>query len=339
MCQNQSSNARIEMKTIITLFAALIASISVNAQTACNINADVYYINGVNNPDYRKVKDQADLLHRNISLISKKAKGVKNVTLLHNHSDGLFLDLIYEFAQQKALERAQDISDTFVSVGMTALGHLGLSSEEDTKSVQQIVAKMIASNLMNSSLKDLESFKSMVGNDSLYSGVQAVLVSHSQGNMFANTMYDDLKALLPARYSRGLGVVNVANPANRAPSNLYLTVNEDLVIGGLSLLAGIVTSPMPANFNATGASLIDPLGHSFSSVYLSQRLPVATDVAKSVGWTLINKIDTALYKTSTFMESSNFMLDASGNKVPKPVWMPADSTFIQVCFPSLVGGL
>ena len=333
--------ATIEMKALITLIVTLIASFTVNAQTSCSINTDVYYINGVNNPDQQKVEDQADLLRINISLISKNAKAVRKVHLLHNQPNGLFLDLTYEFAQQKALERAQDISETFIFVGMTALGHLGLSSEADTKSIQQIVTKMITSNLTQSSMKDLIAFKAKVGEDSLYSGVQAVIVSHSQGNMFANTMFDDLKSSLPARYSRGLGVVNVANPANRAPSNLYLTVNEDLVIGGLSLLSGFVASPLPVNFSAFGASLIDPLGHSFMSVYLSQRLPAATEVAKSVGWTLINKLDTALYKTSTFMDFPNYTLDASGNQLPKSILMPADSTSTatQVCFPPPIGGL
>lgn len=329
-------------KRFFSLVVAIFSSFTYG-QINCPVKSDVYYINGVDSPDEQNIRDVSTKLNVKLRTFSKSYQDILKTTYLYNDSDGIFLDTMWEFSAQKAVERNLAITDAFVSFGMAALGYVSAVSDADQIAVRQKVAGIINRDLPAKTLALLDQFSTRVKSDSLNNGVQAILVPHSQGNMFANAVYSSLSlSEAPSRF-RGLGVVNVASPAHTAPSGLYLTLKQDLVISDLAVLGSLgsaTLTPLPYNFDAPGANEVDGLGfgHNFLNVYLSETIPRGTVPANSVAAVLVGKIDTALHKTSTFYDSPSWIFDAYGNKVPKPVGAD-DSSVAQVCFPEPVGGL
>jgi hypothetical protein len=329
-----------KMATVIGLF--LITATSAYSQSVCSIAANVYFINGVNKPSEKEVIKSAELLEQRIDELATQKNGVLSVTHLYNDSDGLLLDVLYKLAAQKSAERNWIVADTFVTFGLAAFEIFTPISEEDKLEAKRSVARTIASTLPKKTQELITKFSDKVYAESLANNTQAILVPHSQGNMFANSMYENLKLNLPKNLFRGLAVVNIASPAAVAPSGFNLTAFQDTVINllatGLSLV-GLTFPPMAANFDANGSLKFDPLGHGFAEVYMNPSLPEGTQLDNSIVSAIINMIDVALYKTSTFLDTPNFYYDAAGLKQPRPSWMPADSTSTTVCFPGPIGGL
>jgi hypothetical protein len=269
---------------------------------------------------------------------STKTSGINKVWYLYNPSDGLLRDA-YEFAVQKVAEHDAAFAEEFLAVGLAALGLESPLSNADQMAVRQVVAKRIVASLPQETQDLVASFAARVFTESLSQNIQAILVPHSQGNMFANSVVDNLSLIAPANLSRGLGVVNIANPAGRTPSNLYVTNTRDTVINVLSAAAAFVigaAQPMTPNFDASDVvTSRDSLGHGFNEVYMATDLPNTTN---SIAAAIVAKIDSAMYRTSTFIDSPSFIFDANGNKIAKPSWYPADSTSVMVCFPGAVGG-
>lgn len=120
-----------------------------------------------------------------------------------------------------------------------------------------------------------------------------------------------------------------------------MTSYQDTVINLLATsqsFFGLTLPPLAANFDASMSShLYDTLGHGFTEVYMSQNLPSGTSAANSIAAAIVKKVDTALYRTSTFFEAASYIL-VNGVKVAKPAGFPADSSSVMVCFPEPVGG-
>jgi hypothetical protein len=89
-------------------------------------------------------------------------------------------------------------------------------------------------------------------------GHRVLLVSHSQGNLFANRIYDTID---PAEYKNYFANVQVASPASevKAVKGSYVTLWGDPII-----------NPIPGSMspNANGSP-----GHSFVAAYLNQQDP------------------------------------------------------------------
>lgn len=328
-------------KYLVAVFIGLMSQVALS-QNKCPIRSDIYYINGVNKPSEWEVRLQSNILKVTVDKLAKNVSGIRNVTYLYNESDGFLLD-IYEYAAQKAVERNAAVTDLFLSFGLTALGYVSTITDADQLAVRQRVAEVINRDLPPKTQQQISEFSERVNQSSLSAGVQAVLVPHSQGNLFANSVVDTLKLSEPAERFRGLGVVNVASPTYNAPSGLHVTLRQDFVIQDAALLA-LATGKLPPlayNFDAPGANEVDPksmTGHGFTEAYLSEKIPTGTVSANSAAAFLVGKIDTALKKTSTFYDPPSWIFDAQGNKVPKPPGYPVDSTVTRVCFPGPVGG-
>ncbi|MBI3888609.1 DUF5011 domain-containing protein [Candidatus Nomurabacteria bacterium] len=99
---------------------------------------------------------------------------------------------------------------------------------------------------------------------------KVLLVSHSQGNFYANTFYDAVADEEGGVPSISIGVYGVATPASRvAGGGLYITSDTDKMISGTVAkfpLTNILKSNVHINFSKNDG---DPLGHSFSQIYLS----------------------------------------------------------------------
>ena len=96
-----------------------------------------------------------------------------------------------------------------------------------------------------------------------------LLVGHSQGNFYANNLYDAVASKPGGVPKQSIGVYGVASPASRvAGGGKYLTSNSDTVIN--SLMAKLISNNiLPSNINLPLQSIINGgNGHGFSDVYL-----------------------------------------------------------------------
>lgn len=116
----------------------------------------------------------------------------------------------------------------------------------------------------------------------LADGSNVIIVSHSQGNIFANLVFSILS---PSERNR-VRFVGVAVPSETTPNNRYLTLAGDFIINTLydkilSIVLGAGTRALPANFEGYYDSpptsicpfhsikCIDYIGHNFGEVYLN----------------------------------------------------------------------
>lgn len=117
-------------------------------------------------------------------------------------------------------------------------------------------------------------------------GKKVVLVSHSQGNFFANASYITLYGGANPIPANSFGIVSVANPASFVGGNgPYTTVSEDIVIAGVAALTPIgVMGPLPANATNVGSATIssDWKGHDFLSEYMATGSNTVSPITQNV---------------------------------------------------------
>lgn len=95
------------------------------------------------------------------------------------------------------------------------------------------------------------------------------LVGHSQGNFYANSIYDAVADVPGGVPSISMGVYGVASPASRVAGNgLYITSDTDKMIKGIVAklpFTSILPSNAHINFNNSDG---DALGHGLAKIYL-----------------------------------------------------------------------
>lgn len=325
------------MSTLLHRIIATLILLPTVCMAQCPQSAIIYYVNGVNNPSYEKVERDTKLLQQRFIAHSTRTGANIDFEVLHNSSSGVFYDVLYEFASQKAAETITSSLDVYVGHGMAALGYLGFSDNVSRKDILTIIERLAINALPESARSELFNFESIIKSNALLRGRQAILVAHSQGNMFANGAYDLINSSLEKRYSRGMGVLNIASPALRTPSFQYLTIEEDLVIGVLRGAASPQAEPAKANFTAPRAWQHDLLGHNFANVYLSGVLQTRSYTNNLLVVEVIRKVELLLYGTSTFWDKPRYTYDENGNRIPRPPNID-DSSSVMVCFPGEVGG-
>ena len=223
-----------------------------------NINeckTDIYFGNGVwNTPEdaenSRKVLEnfviKKEIIKNDPMLAAKYGK----VKLAYNWSADKNYDLVETFYQ---LRQAGQLSQWLFYQLLDALETRTLSDAtgEDMKTMRDKLIEAIGSveqsnvNVMLKKYYD-ESFQ--------YSH-RVLLVSHSQGNLFANRVYDSIN---PSDYQNYFANVQVASPANRvhASHGTYITGWVDPVI-----------NPIPGSMESN-ADLDGFGGHAFVAAYL-----------------------------------------------------------------------
>lgn len=180
----------------------------------------------------------------------------RRVALLYNQTRGIlgFLDLV-EVTAQKYNEPVEKFRDWIYGLhpNISARAHfVGLLSTA-------VTAKAQAEDLATFRAK-YEQYKN--------ANFKVVIVAHSQGNLFANQLYDmilnDPKTPKKEGKICGLDVVAVGTPANRTVgSGAYVTNTSDFVI-----------KPIPSSLkgNATNSPNINPIdytGHGFAETYIN----------------------------------------------------------------------
>jgi len=109
---------------------------------------------------------------------------------------------------------------------------------------------------------------------------KVLLVSHSQGNLFANRVYDNIN---PTEYKNYFANLQVASPASevKASKGDYVTLSTDL--SSFDPVINFIPGSMSPN--ASGES-----GHAFVSAYLSQADPLSKITTKMKQ--LLSNLDT-----------------------------------------------
>jgi len=98
-----------------------------------------------------------------------------------------------------------------------------------------------------------------------YPHSRIVFVPHSQGNLYANLVYDKLIAE-GVKPKKSLGVVGIAVPYSSVRSgNTYITSGNDFVID----MTRIVGSILGPNITIPYQPLVDVLGHNLINIYLA----------------------------------------------------------------------
>lgn len=105
-------------------------------------------------------------------------------------------------------------------------------------------------------------------------GHKMVFVSHSQGNLFVNAAYDNLKRKYPNPYFTRIVHVAPASPSLRGSHAL---ADIDGVINGLRLVGGVP----PTNLNLP-LSIVDWSGHMLVETYLDGSRPARQYVFNSI---------------------------------------------------------
>ena len=109
--------------------------------------------------------------------------------------------------------------------------------------------------------------------ESIVAGKKVVLVSHSQGNFFANRAYELLYSGEDTLNTDSFGIVAVATPASFVGGDgPYTTLTNDRVIQGVRAFAersnGLIDPPKKANRTNSADAEHDLLHHGFIKTYL-----------------------------------------------------------------------
>lgn len=288
-----------------TVIGALVIGIAPNAHatlirsgspvatsTVCSTAPTVFYINGIWASDQRTMVLVADGL--SLLLDSKGIPNNGGVISLFNDSEGKFLDIARKLLAQKTAENLVGILGWLENTMNYMTGGDSQLSPADQASANLVMSDATVSAVTafvdssaNDTLKKMtEQVFAMVA-----SGGKVVVLAHSQGNMFANAIYNRTQLPTPNSYnstfdiSHAVQVVNVATPASSAATNKYVTIVEDLVINVAARLMSAIAQPLlPNAIPDPGVATFkyDLSGHGFEPVYLNAALPVLNQVLSLV---------------------------------------------------------
>ena len=206
---------------------------------------DIYFVNGVWNTE-DQARDSAKKLYQ-IYELTKKYRKVK---LLYNSHYGAQEDLLETFYQLKKEGQINNV-EYFTLVSLAYGGNIPAATAALTKLMP--IIKYLEE-------KNVEKLVSNVYNNRFKYSHRVLLVSHSQGNLFANRINRIFDSLFPKEYQDYLANVQVASPANsvHAKMGTYITGWIDPVINP-------IPGSMPANAD------LDSPGHGFVTAYLASK--------------------------------------------------------------------
>jgi hypothetical protein len=258
------------VKKIVILISIIFVFMNVvQAEIIDECRTDMYFGNGVwNEPE--DVEDSVKKLKEKIitPYIVKNDPKLKikygEVKLAYNWGQGTMTDLLETFYQ---LKQAGQVTDKqfykVISILTRKNKMLTLSAIAAQKLMESFIKNWEPGNVNEMLYKfNTESFKP---------SHKVLLISHSQGNLFANRVYDTIS---PTGYQNYFANLQVASPASivKAQKGDYVTLSTDFLKFD-PVINGIPGSMLP---NASGDS-----GHEFVSAYLSQTDPLTKIVTKT----------------------------------------------------------
>lgn len=270
---------------------------------------NIYFINGINN-------SEVDMIGSLVAMESTML-GDPGITaffrtsqvsfrLIENPSANWFLDGL-ESARQFATGAASNV----LSYGLGAINFLGIETSDLADRVMGRPPKMSPEDRYATYVATANKFYEAIPQvlpaisarlvvekygpeilASVKSGENALIVAHSQGNLFATEIYAFVvQGLATAEEQSRIKILNVASPSLLYPSGEHLLYEDDLAINTPFLLRGGTRLPdrssVPAvTFDNPIANKLDalarvaklndqhfdePMGHNFVQVYLENK--------------------------------------------------------------------
>ncbi len=284
------------MKILIKL--TLVISLFFGTLYAQNINeckTDIYFGNGVWNSQDDAEKSIIELQKIIDKVIIKNDPKLQakygQIKLQYNWSYGEMMDLLETFYQLKETEQIEE--EYFFSF----IDYLIKTADKDIKNEYiKAMREQIINLVTILEENEVDSMLTKYYEESFKLSHKVLLISHSQGNLFANRIYDKIN---PTGYKDYFANMQIASPASEvnASKGDYVTLSTDLT----SFDPVINFIPGSMRPNASGNN-----GHKLVSAYLSQADP-------------LNKITTKIKQLLANLdtEPSQWELDNELNKGTK----------------------
>jgi len=279
------------MKKIFILISLIFIFLNIaHAQSINECKTDIYFGNGVwNSPEQAEEGQEVLDLLIDLAIIDGdqklKAK-YGEVKLQYNWGQGIMMDVLETFYQLKEAGQVNDL-DFFRVVFVLTGRNLPLTlSAGAYKALKEPLNK-------NYEEGNAYEMWEKYYHESFKLSHKVLLVSHSQGNLFANRVYEKIA---PTKYQAYFANLQVASPASeiKAEKGDYVTGFVDPVI-----------NPIPGSMSSN-ADLDLPGGHKFVEAYLSSSDTLVKIITKTKQ--LLANLDT---------ESSQWELDQELNKGTK----------------------
>lgn len=238
----------------------------------------VMHINGI-------LTDEEDARHNLMDVLapaigsSYNGEGIK-FALAYNPTHGKSSDLI-DVINQKATEYPNVALGIIIKAYTKGLAGMTSAVLPDSlfNAVKDFQISLVKDNgfvtLGDSDLKDVvgDIRKNMTENQKI------LLVPHSQGNIYANEVYNVLTTGENPVPQISIGIVGIASPAAYVAGNGdYVTSSNDVVIGALRLSG---YSVLPSNIDISYNSN-ERLGHGFEEIYMNPDLQGKTEIVKKI---------------------------------------------------------
>jgi len=226
-----------------------------NAENINECKTDIYYGNGVWNEYEDAQKSQAKLqgvIERETIRYERPLQAKYGKTkLAYNTSFGKLIDVLEVYYQLKEAGQLEGVGFYTAIAALTInLPHITLGAIATQKLSESLIQEEEESNVGVMWEKYY--------NESFKLGHRVLLVSHSQGNLFANRIHD---TIAPTEYKRYFANVQVASPASE------IKADEEGKGSYVTLWGDPVINPIPGSMspNANG-----DMGHAFVEAYLNQ---------------------------------------------------------------------
>ena len=249
------------IKIFILIFIVLISRLAAaqNCDSPQNIESTrIYFVNGMNNAFTSD--GVSEMVASRIKLENLLGREVGAFGNSFNFKENGFYEI-----KQVALQRAiQPVEFWQILLGMkrSPIGYaitpqwmLDAAANAAITKAKELNAKQYFTD------KDLQTMVDQYVLD-LKSGKKVVLVTHSQGNFYANNAYIYIKTIYP-QYANSIGIVMTASPASiNASGGPHVNNDKDLILLGVKLFYPVLPY--------TGTYHYDFLDHSFDDVYLAK---------------------------------------------------------------------
>jgi hypothetical protein len=250
-------------------------------------HTDVYFVNGINNTKKEAIFSAKELG----SYFRQKQTTIKYLYNWSGKEDDNKTDLWFDLQETFALLEDQDKTKiksvdqliAKISIEIIKGGDLILNLPNDVNP-KFIKSKAKIKEVIE---KTVDVLSNEIIKESLQKGHRVLLVGHSEGNLFANLIFDRLQGYDDNHQSHTeqnyIRIVSVGSPANHVRLDYneytapYTTLSGDLVI---KLLPGHLTENMSSDGTET-----DPLKHNFVNAYMKNkksRKQIVSDIKKEI---------------------------------------------------------
>ncbi|MGF1842197.1 KTSC domain-containing protein [Vibrio clamense] len=269
-------------KALLSIFATGLYNSTAMADSYCVQNVDklqLFYVNGMftKHSDYTSNKNALNQFQDNYLYMFPKAEEVKGV---HNFDEAFFKQ-IYEVG----LHKLEDLDENDPKRKLLVLfiaGELNKASKYTLGFLNEFMELIMEENIYGITNETNYANMRVVLNSLLSKCNRTILVTHSQGNFYGNSLYSDIMGTY--QYYDGstlsdypmLGYIGIANPSlsvggvfgQQSPSIAKTFTNEnDLIMSGVRKLFGAI----PAN-PINGSTLHDFSAHSLQHSYLESQV-------------------------------------------------------------------